>query len=615
MLGAVVALSLSACGPKASAPAVAATPSVEEIKATSTKLTAYLDAEFEKELQLSPEALTGLGRKEQYDKLDDRSDAAAQAELEWRRKSVADMKAQFDPAKLDEEAHTSFDTWTQALDTDEKQTKFRRYRYLISELGGVHTRMPQFLITQHRVDAKADMDAYIARVGLIGAAIEQSLVNAKLSAGEGIRMPQMMYDKGLAQAKAVVSGAPFDGGADNALFADGKAKIKALADKKAITVDEAKALTAALSTAMTTKMKPGYDALITWLAADKANTTPEAKGVGSLPGGADYYNAALAIQTTTSMTADEIHQLGLSEVKRINDEEEALKAQIGFKGTLQELFAHMRTGKEFLYPNTYAGRAAYIKQAETYLAGMKARLPEYFGKLPKADLVVRRVEKFREVAGGAQSYQEGTPDGSRPGIFYAHLIDMNQNPMWDLESTAYHEGLPGHHMQISIAQELAGLPQFRTQYGYTAYQEGWALYTEKLAKEMGGFYKDPYSDMGRLNNEMWRAVRLVVDTGIHSKGWTQEQAVKFFMDNSPTPEGAIRSEIRRYTTSPGQATSYKIGMIKIQQLRDEAKKELGEKFSYPKFHDVVLGGGALPLPVLEARVHRWIERDKAAPKG
>jgi uncharacterized protein (DUF885 family) len=239
------------------------------------------------------------------------------------------------------------------------------------------------------------------------------------------------------------------------------------------------------------------------------------------------------------------------------------------------------------------------------------RLPENFGKLPKADLVVRRVEKFREVAGGAQSYQQGTPDGSRPGIFYAHLIDMNQNPMWDLESTAYHEGLPGHHMQIAIAQELTGLPQFRTQYGYTAYVEGWALYTEKLAKEMGGFYQDPYSDMGRLNNEMWRAVRLVVDTGIHAKGWTQEQAVKFFMDNSPTPEGAIRSEIRRYTTSPGQATSYKLGMIKIQQLRDEAKKELGEKFSYPKFHDVVLGGGALPLPVLEARVQRWIAREKA----
>ena len=556
MLCAVAALSLSACSPKAPATVVAATPSAEEIKSASSKLTAYLDAEFEKELQLSPEALTGLGRKEQYDKLDDRSDAAAQAELEWRRKSVADMKAQFDPAKLDEEAHTSFDTWTQALDTDEKQTKFRRYRYLIGELGGIHTRMPQFLITQHRVDAKADMDAYIARVGLVGAAIEQSLANAKLSAAEGIRMPQMMYDKGLAQAKAVVSGAPFDGGADNALFADGKAKIKALADKKAITADEAKALTSALSTSMTTKMKPGYDALIAWLAADKANTTPEAEGVGSLPGGADYYNAALAIQTTTSMTADEIHQLGLSEVKRIHEEEEALKAQIGFKGTLQELFAHMRTGKEFLYPNTDVGRAAYIKQAETYLARMKARLPEYFGRLPKADLVVHRVEAFREVAGGAQSYQEGTPDGSRPGIFYAHLIDMNQNPTWDLESTAYHEGLPGHHMQIAIAQELTGLPQFRTQYGYTAYQEGWALYTEKLANEMGGFYKDPYSDMGRLNNEMWRAVRLVVDTGIHAKGWTQEQAVKFFMDNSPTPEGAIRSEIRRYTTAPGQATSY-----------------------------------------------------------
>jgi uncharacterized protein (DUF885 family) len=310
------------------------------------------------------------------------------------------------------------------------------------------------------------------------------------------------------------------------------------------------------------------------------------------------------------MTAEEIHQLGLSEVKRIHDEEEALKAQIGFKGTLHDLFAHMRTGKEFLYPNTDAGRAAYIKQAETYLAGMKVRLPEYFGKLPKADLVVRRVEKFREVAGGAQSYQQGTPDGSRPGIYYVHMKDMSAMTTYQIADIAYHEGLPGHHMQISIAQELTGVPQFRTQAFYTAYTEGWGLYAESLAKEMG-FYTDPYDDFGRLSGEIWRAIRLVLDTGIHSRGWTEEQAVKYFIENSAQPETAIRSEVRRYLTAPGQATCYKIGMIKFQTLRDKTLKELGAKFSYPKFHDTVLGGGALPLPVLEARVDRFIAREKA----
>jgi uncharacterized protein (DUF885 family) len=572
----------------------------------SVALNSYLDAEYEALLQMSPEALTSLGRKEQYDRLDDRSDAAGDKELARRRQSVARMKATFDPATLNDEARTSYDVWIYNLAQDEKYTEFRRYPYLASELGGDHTYLPQFLITQHRADNSADMEAYISRVRLIATALDQDLVRAKASADLGIRMPRFVYDKATAEAKAVITGAPFDRGKDSALFADGKAKIAALVHDQKITAERAQTLTDALSTALTEQMKPGYERFVTWLKADKPHASPEATGAGALPNGAAYYNAALSLETTTDITADAIHALGLSEVKRIQTEMEAIKDQAGYKGSLQDFFVFMRTDRQFYLPNTNAGRQEYLKRAEQDLARMKAKLPQYFGKLPKGDLVVRRVEPFREVAGGAQHYEKGTPDGSRPGIFYVHLKDMNQEPTYQLANIAYHEGLPGHHLQIAIAQELTGLPKFRTQSLYTAYEEGWGLYAEALAKEMG-FDSDPYDDFGRLSGEVWRAIRLVLDTGIHVKGWTEAQAVKYFMDNSPQPEGAIRSEVRRYFSNPGQATCYKIGMMTLQRLRDKAKAALGDKFSYPAFHDIVLSGGALPLPVLEQRVNRWIE--------
>ena len=245
---------------------------------------------------------------------------------------------------------------------------------------------------------------------------------------------------------------------------------------------------------------------------------------------------------------------------------------------------------------------------------MKQLLPQFFGLLPKADLVVKRVEAFREQPGAAQFYEQGTPDGSRPGVYYVHLIDMNAMPKPELESIAYHEGLPGHHLQISIAQELNGLPTFRTQGSYTAYVEGWGLYAERLAKEMGR-YEDPYSDFGRLGGELWRAIRLVVDTGLHAKGWTEEQAVEYFIANSPTAEGQIRSEIRRYIVLPGQATAYKVGMLKILELRARAQAALGDRFDIRGFHDTVLGGGALPLAILTRRVDDWIAASKCAPRN
>ncbi|RYG31227.1 MAG: DUF885 domain-containing protein [Burkholderiales bacterium] len=602
---AVSLLALAACQPEAPA-----APTAEDIAKTSAELTAWFDAEYEEELQMSPIGLTFQGRKEQYDKIDDYSDAALDKKLEWRRASVAEMKEKFDPARLDEDSRTSFDIWTLSLDMEEKAAKFRRSPYIFVK-DGPHVFLPQFVMQFHEVSEKSDMDAYVSRIGEVGRAMDQALELAKLAAAEGNRAPRFAYDESVTQSTNVITGAPFGAGADSPIWADVKSELKTLQDGGKITADEAKAIEAAAKAALIDKLKPAYERVVAWLKADRPNTSEQATGASALKDGVAFYDNALAQQTTTAMTANEIHELGLSEVSRIHAEMEKIKEQVGFKGTLLEFFNFMRTSPQFQLSNDDAGRAQYIKMSEDYLAGMTAKLPEYFGILPKAKLVVKRVEPFREEPGGAQHYFPSTPDGSRPGVFYAHLSDMKAMPTYTLEAIAYHEGVPGHHMQIAIAQELTGIPKFRTQYFYTAYAEGWGLYSEALSKDMG-FYKDPYSDFGRLGAEIWRAIRLVVDTGIHSKGWTEEQAVKYFLDNGPTPEGAVRSEVRRYIVWPGQATSYKIGMIKIQELRALAQKELGDKFTMGGFHDTVLGGGALPLPVLETKVKRWIEKTKAA---
>ena len=573
-------------------------------------LTAYLDAQFEQELQMSPERLTRLGRKDLYDKLNDRSDAAAARAIAWRRKSVAQMKATFDPAKLSEDARTSYDIWVLELDRAEANYKWRGHDYVFDR-NGPHTGLPNFMINQHRVDTPADMQAYIARVGLIGRALDQSLDRAKASAAAGMRMPRFTYDQSLAELRRITAGAPYAGeGGDSALYADALGKLAKLRAAGKIDQPTEGRMLAQVTAAMTGEMRPAYDRVAAWLTADRVNASAEAKGAGALPDGQAYYAAKLRDQTTTDMTADQIHELGLSEVKRIRGEMETLKAKIGFKGSLEEFFVFMRTDKRFFLPNDDAGRAEYIKLAEGYLAGMKAKLPTVFGRLPKSDLIVKRVESFREEPGGAAHYSSGAPDGSRPGVFYVHLADTAATPTFELEGTAYHEGWPGHHMQISLAQEMTGLPKFRGQYNYGAYVEGWGLYSELLAKEMG-FYQDAYSDFGRLGREIWRGIRLVVDSGIHAKGWSEDQAVAYYRANSPQPEGKIRSEIRRYFVMPGQATSYKVGMVKILALRAKARDALGPKFDIRGFHDMLVGAGALPLPVLETRVDRWIAAQTA----
>jgi uncharacterized protein (DUF885 family) len=464
---AVSLLALTACGPTAPA-----APTAEDIAKSSAELTAWFDAEYEEELQMSPIGLTFQGRKDQYDKLDDYSEAAIDKKLEWRRASVAEMKEKFDPAKLNEDSKTSFDIWALSLDMEEKGAKFRRSPYVFVK-DGPHVFLPNFMINFHEVSEKSDLDAYVARLGEVARVMDQAIESAKLAAAEGNRAPRFAYDQSIQEVKNVIAGAPFGAGADSALWADVKSEIKTLQDGGKITAEEAAAVQAAASAALTEKLKPAYERVIAWLEADKPNTPEQAQGASTLKDGVNYYNTQLELQTTTNLTADEIHNIGLKEVERIHGEMEKIKEQVGFKGTLQEFFTFMRTSPQFQLGNNDAGRAQYIKMSEDYLGAMEAKLPEYFGILPKAKLVVKRVEAFREEAGGAQHYFPGTPDGARPGVFYAHLSDMKAMPTYTLEAIAYHEGVPGHHLQISIAQELTGIPKFRTQYGYTAYQEGW----------------------------------------------------------------------------------------------------------------------------------------------
>jgi uncharacterized protein (DUF885 family) len=602
----VAALSMLplATTPLAQSPAPPTQPANDE----TARINAWFEAKFKEQLAFSPIQQTFLGQKSAS--LDDMSIAAQDKVLAWRRAATADMRKSFDYSKLNPEAQTSYDVWIYQLEQAEAAVRFRSNAYIFDQMSAVHSFLPQLLIAFHRVDDVSDMEGYVNRIRESGRALRQLIDISKQNATTGVRPPRFAYDFVIDESTKIITGQPFtETGPDSAVWADAKAKIATLEKKGALPEARAKAMLAEVQAALTGPFKAGYDTLIAWQREDRVMAPDKASGVHALPNGTAYYNERLANMTTTALTADQIHATGLAEVARLRGEMETIKNEVGFKGDLPAFFAELRDSKDnprYYYPNTDEGRQAYIKDATAAIDRIKAVLPKYFGILPKADLVVRRVEPFREQAGAAQHYFASTPDGSRPGVYYAHLLDMKAMPKHELEVIAYHEGLPGHHMQIAIAQELSSVPTFRRQAGFGAYSEGWGLYSEWLAREMPGSYQDPYSRFGRLGSEIWRAIRLVVDTGLHAKGWSEEQAVQYFLANSATTEAQARSEIRRYLVMPGQATSYKIGMLKIQELRRKAETALGPRFDLRGFHDTVLGGGALPLTVLEKRVDRWI---------
>lgn len=568
------------------------------------KFNEFLDASFDEFMSYSPEGLAYFGKKEQYNKLNDYSEEFDLKMLELTRKKLKAL-SNFNRSDLDPQAQLSYDLYKKDLEKGIAEFQWKDYGYSVNQQGGVHTDLPTFMINIHKVDNEKDLQDYIARLKEFKRVFAEVGDQVLRSKGVGIVPPKFVFPYVYESSKKVLSGKPFDKSKnDSPLLADFKAKLKKLKldDKKN------KEYTAQAAAALKEDVVAAYDSLLTVMQqVEKVATTDD--GAWKFPRGDEFYAVRLQRYTTTEMSANDIHDVGLKNVARLRSEMEAIKTKLGFKGTLQEFFAKMRKDPAQYFPNSEAGKNSYIKLAQSYLDNVNKKVPDYFRLIPKTKMEIKAVEKYREASAGKAFYNEPSDDGSRLGTYYVNLAEMKNVPKFEAEALLYHEGIPGHHFQIALGIELRNLPKYRRYKGYTAFVEGWGLYTERLAKDMGG-YKDIYSELGRLSMEMTRACRLVVDTGIHSKKWSREKALAFFNENLPVAPDAQKEQIERYIIWPGQATAYMIGMLKILELRVQAQEKLGKNFDYRDFHDVVLANGAVPLDVLEANVNTYIKEKK-----
>lgn len=582
----------------------------DEIARESKRVNDFLDQKFDEAVLRNPEFATSLGLKAGNDSWNDRTDAHADEELAIQKNVLDSIKSRFDLNALDAQTQLSVRMLQEEIERNEEGLKWRHYGYEITQMGGVHNDLPAFLINVHRIDSLPDAEAYVSRLKKIETVFAQTITNLKQSESQGVVPPYFTFKYVSDDLRNFIE-ACNKKDASNVLYSDFKTKVEALKLDKATTQ---KLETEAAETIATT-VKTAYEQLLTyWTALERKAIAHGNKGAWALPNGEAYYAAQLKFHTTTTMSPNEVYETGLKEVARIQNEMRTIMKQVNFKSdSLQQFFEFVRSSPQFKYTNNDQGKQQLLADANRYIDSMRVHLPELFNTLPKAPLVVKQVEAFREKSAGGAFYEDPALDGSRPGRYYVNTYNMDDEPKYQMEALTYHEAIPGHHMQIAIAQELQNVPKFRKYQFFTAYIEGWALYAEKLGKEVGK-YEDPYSDFGRLSMEIFRAARLVVDAGIHTKKWTREQAIDYFMQNTANAKGDIEKEIERYFLWPGQATGYKTGMLKIMQLRQHAQTELGNQFDIRQFHDVLLTNGAVSLTTLEQLVNEWIEKVKKQPK-
>lgn len=575
------------------------------VVAESKKANDFFERVYNEKVDRFPEWQTYLGVKKDYGEWDDASEEIELRELAITKENMDWLKSEIDYELLDLQTKISYRLAIQNAEDAIKKFKYRHYNYPVNQMFGRHTSVASFLINMHLVTEASDAEAYVSRLKGIEAVFDQLIENLKLRESIGVMPPKFVYPRAIESCENIIAGAPFsESGDDSALWGDFRKKIQALEldePQKVMLQQEA-------SKALVEIVKPAYERLIDFLKEQESRATTE-DGVWKFKDGEAFYNESLRQTTTTELSSEEIHQIGLREVARIHEEMRGIIETVGFEGDLQAFFHFMRTDPQFYYPNTDEGKQDYLDRAVAVIDDMRERLDALFLTKPEAALTVKRVEPFREKSAGTAFYQRPAPDGSRPGIYYANLYNTANMPKYKLEALAYHEGIPGHHMQLALAQQLEGIPKFRKLGGYTAYIEGWGLYCELLPKEMG-LYQDPYSDFGRLSMELWRACRLVVDTGIHAKKWTREQAIAYYQDNTPDTERDCIRMVERHIVMASQATAYKVGMLKILELRARAKNKLGDRFDIREFHDVILRGGPLPLTVLEQVVDEYIESDE-----
>ncbi len=572
------------------------TPSAA-LEARRKAFEALLAEHWEYTLSHSPEFASILGDKRWNDKVSDLSAREVEADLAKTKEFLARFEA-IDTSGFSEQQALTKTLLVRRFREDLEDARFKIWEMPVSQISGIHLQAPQ-LVALLSFKTVKDYEDYIARLKQLPRMFDDTIANMRRGMADGLMPPKFLLEKVVSQAEGIGKSKP-----EESPFARPLSKLP-----PDFSPEDQSRLRDAFLSAIRDSVLPAYARFTAFVKEEYAPKGRSEPGVWSLPDGAARYAAAVRRSTTTRLTPEEIHAIGLSEVSRIEKEMQSVAGKLGFQD-LKIFNAAIQKDPKL----RARSREEILQLYRGYVAGMKPQLPKLFGRLPKADVEVDAVEKFREKEASGAQYNQGAKDGSRPGRILVNTSDPESRKTISMESTAYHEGMPGHHLQISIAQELEDLPPVRQQSFYTAFVEGWALYSERLGKDIG-FYKDPYNDYGRLQDEMLRAIRLVVDTGFHARKWTRDQVVAYFHDHSAIDEVEIQTETDRYVSWPGQALAYKVGQMKIQDLREKAKKELGSKFDIRRFHDAVLTAGALPMDVLEDRITSWIKTEKTAGKS
>jgi uncharacterized protein (DUF885 family) len=572
--------------------AATGTAASADLEARRKQLNDLLAEQWEYVLKTSPEFASLLGDKRYNDQVSDFSQKAIDDDLVKTREFLTRFEA-IDTSGFPEQEALNKTLMVRDLKQQLDNAHFKNWQMPVNQISGIHLQAPQLAAYLPFTSVK-DYEDYITRMKKFPVLIDQHIIQMRKGMSEGLMPPRFLLEKVVTQAEGIGNQAP-----DKSPFAQALKKFP-----KEISEADQKRLSDGLLAVIRDQVNPSYLKFAKFVKDEYAPKGRMEPGIWSLPDGAARYAAAVKNSTTTNLTPEEIHQIGLREVARIEKEMMEIATRLGFKD-LKSLNESIEKDPK-LHPQS---REQILDIYRKYVDGMRREMPKLFGRLPKANVEVKQTEAFREADASGAEYNQGTPDGSRPGYIMVNTSNPTSRKTITMESTAYHEGIPGHHLQISIQQELPTLPPFRQQGGNTAFVEGWALYSERLGKEVG-FYKDPYSDYGRLQDEMLRAIRLVVDTGFHYKRWTRDQVVQFFHDHSATDEVEVQSETNRYISWPAQALGYKIGQLKILELRERSKRELGDRFDIRQFHDEILGAGSLPMDVLEARINNWIAAKK-----
>ncbi len=570
----------------------AAAPVPSPVEERRKALNGLFDQFWEASLEHSPEFASSIGDKRYNDRISDYSVKAQNAWVE-REQSYMLKLAAIDPTGFNDSEKTSREIMMRDFAEDIESTEFKEWEMPVNQMGGIYSSFPQ-LVAQLSFTTVKDYDDWIARLKAIPNAFDQVTANMSIGMEDRRVPPKYLLAKALGQVKQLAGEKP-----EESPLAMPLKKFPA-----AIAAADQERIKAEMLAVIGKQVLPAYQRFARFMEVSYVPAGREEPGIAALPDGAKYYEFSIRRTTTTDLTAEQIHQIGLDEVKKDEADMLAIAQKLGFQD-LKSFRASLKSNPKM----KATSRDQLLETYRGYLGPMKAKLPELFGRLPKAPFEVVPVPDFLEKTSAPAYYESGTPDGSRPGRLFIDTYNPTDRNLYAVESIAYHEGLPGHHLQISIAQEQTDVPTFRKFEGFTAYAEGWGLYSERLGKDVG-FYTDPYSDYGRLEADIWRAIRLVVDTGVHSKHWTRQQMVDFFHEHSNIDETSIQAEVDRYIAWPSQALAYKIGQLKILELRDRSKKALGAKFDIRGFHDQVLDAGALPLDLLSARIDDWIAGQK-----